>query len=88
MARITSNRHVFHWNGETVTVTRRTVGKGTALRVRVTVVNSRTDAVTRDEFRDYVGGEWSRGESVFAGHVATFERLIASEARKAWNESK
>ncbi|HEX7762657.1 MAG TPA: hypothetical protein VF433_03485, partial [Cellvibrio sp.] len=87
MARITSNRHVFHWNGETVTVTRRTVGKGTALRVRVTVVNNRTDAVTRDEYRDYRAGEWSRGESVFAGHVKAFERLIASEARKAWNAS-
>jgi hypothetical protein len=84
MARITENRHVFHWNGETVAITRRRVGNGTALRVRVTVTNNRTDTVTRDEWRDYRGAEWSRGESVFAGHVQTFERLISSEARKAW----
>jgi len=85
MARITDNRHVFHWKGETVAVTRRMVGKGTALRVRVTVTDNRTDTVTRDEYRDYRGGDWSKGEATFARHVATFERLIASEARKAWN---
>lgn len=85
MARITDNRHVFHWNGETVAVTRRIVGKRSALRVRVTVTNNRTDTVTRDEYRDYRGSDWQRGEGAYARHVATFERLIASEARKAWN---
>lgn len=83
MARITENRHVFHWAGETTTVTRRRVGNGSALRVRVTV--TRNGEVTRDEFRDYRGGEWSRGEAVFSGHVNKIQRLIDSAARKAWN---
>jgi hypothetical protein len=49
------------------------------------VTVSRNDVVTRDEFRDYAGGDWSRGEAVFSGHVKKFERLIQSEARKVWN---
>ena len=83
MARITDNKHIFHWNGETVTITRRVVGKRTALRVRVTV--TQYGKVTRNDYRDYRGGEWSHGESVFAGHVSKFQRLIDSECRKAWN---
>lgn len=83
MARITDNRYVFHWKGETVTITRRAVSGRTALRVRVTV--ERAGTVTRDDYRDYRGGDWSRGESVFAGHVARVERLIAADARRDWN---
>lgn len=82
MARITDNMHVMHWNGETVTITRRFLKSG-SVRVRVVVTASFEGTERLNEFRDYV--DMHDGDAVYARHVLKFTRMIESEARKAWN---
>lgn len=82
MSRITANKHVMHWNDETVTITRRFLKSG-AVRVRVVVTASFEGTERLNQFRDYV--DMHKGDAVYAGHVSKFERQILSLARKAWN---
>lgn len=82
MSRITANKHVMHWNGETVTITRRFLKSG-SVRVRVVVTASFEGTERLNEFRDYV--DMHKGDAVYARHVNQFERNIMALARKAWN---
>jgi len=82
MARITNNKHVMHWSGETVTITRRFLKSG-AVRVRVVVAESFNGTERLNEYRDYV--DMHKGDAVYARHIKKFERAIESAAREAWN---
>lgn len=83
MARITPNKHVMHWNGETVTITRRFLKTGET-RVRVIITASFEGTERLNEFRDYA--DMHKGDQIFGRHVKHFEKLILSAARQAWNK--